>query len=496
MSKFFLVGLVLVFAIFFSRAFFITVPMHQYYDELAGSNRIRTDVVGAPRGIITDRNGKLIATNILVGSKVVRHYPDGEVVASVVGYVSDGVGVSGLEKQYQNDLAGTPGERIVEETAAGKEMNEISVKSTTPGKEIRLNLDLGLQTVVYRVLKERLMSNPAESAGKAGAVVVSKVNGEVLALVSLPSFDPNLFYVNGKRGVEGGVYSEAKAIVADEEKKPLFNRAISGNFPPGSVFKVVTALAGLADGVISESDTFEDSGEIKVGIYRFGNWYFDKYGKTEGRINVTKALARSNDVFFYRLGEKIGIDKLNEYGKKLGLGEKTGIDLPGEASGLLPSPLWMEKERGKRWFLGDTYHVSIGQGDLLVTPLQMNRVFAEVVSGKKCLPRLFGKGECVNLKLEDQARKVVVEGMKMACQSGGTGFPFFDLRGAVLCKTGTAQHGGETSKPHAWMGVVVGGEITDESVVVMVMLDEAGEGSEQAGPVARKIVDYLLNKNK
>ena len=503
MSKFFLVGLVLVFAIFLSRAFFITIPMHQYYDELAGSNRIRTDIVGAPRGIITDRNGKLIATNILVDSKVVRHYPDGEVVAPVVGYVSDGTGVSGLEKQYQDDLVGVSGERIVEETASGIEMNEVSVKPATPGQEIRLNLDLGLQTVAYRALKEKLMMT-----GNAGAVVVSKVNGEILALVSLPSFDPNLFYADGKRGVEGGIYSEAKTVVADEEKKPLFNRAISGNFPPGSVFKIVTALAGLADGVISESDTFEDSGEIKVGIYRFGNWYFDKYGKTEGRITVTKALARSNDIFFYRLGEKIGIDRLDEYGKKLGLGEKTGIDLPGEASGLLPSPLWMEKEKGTRWFLGDTYHVSIGQGDLLVTPLQMNRVFAEVVSGKKCLPRLFGKGECVNLKLEDQARKVVMEGMKMVCESGGTGFPFFDLKGAVLCKTGTAQHGGETSKPHAWMAVVVPTtesritnhelrmEDVDNWLVVTVMLDEAGEGSEQAGPVARKIVDYLLSKNK
>jgi penicillin-binding protein 2 len=136
----------------------------------------------------------------------------------------------------------------------------------------------------------------------------------------------------------------------------------------------------------------------------------------------------------------------------------------------------------------------------------MNRVFAEVVSGKKCASRLFGKAECVDLKIDDQARRTVMEGMKMVCESGGTGFPFFDLKGAVLCKTGTAQHGGETSKPHAWMGVVIPEktqsagwrtensktQINDESVVVMVMLDEAGEGSEQAGPVARKIVDYLL----
>lgn len=490
MSKFFLVGLVLVFAVFFSRAFFITVMMHRYYNELAGSNRVRTDVVEAPRGIISDRNGKLIATNILVDAKVVRHYPDGEVAAGLVGYVSDGIGVAGLEKQYQGDLAGVAGERIVEETASGKEVKEISIRPATPGKEIKLNLDLGLQTVVYQFLKDRL-----SITGKAGAVVVSKVSGEVLSLVSLPSFDPNLFLTNGRRGSQGGIYSDAQAVIADEERKPLFNRAISGNFPPGSVFKIVTALTGLADGTINESDTFEDSGEIKVGIYRFGNWLFDKYGKTEGRITVTKALARSNDIFFYRLGEKIGIDKLVEYGRKLGLGEKTGIDLPGEADGLLPSPLWMEKEKGTRWFLGDTYHVSIGQGDLLVTPLQMNRVFAQVVSGKQCPPRLSGKGECTDLKIDERARKTVMEGMRMACESGGTGFPFYDYKGAVFCKTGTAQHGGEEAKPHAWMGVVIPKGKVDDWVVITVMLDEAGEGSEQAGPVARKIVDYWLNRN-
>ena len=489
MSKFFTAGLVLVFAIFFSRAFFVTVLMHQYYNSMASDNRVRVETVIAPRGVITDRNGKLIATNILVNGQTVRHYPDGEMVASIVGYVNDGVGVSGLEKQYQDNLVGTVGQRTAEETASGKEVKEVATVLAMPGKELRLNLDLGLQTVAYRALKEKLAE-----VGKAGAVVISKVNGEMLALVSLPSYDPNLFYPNGKRGIEGGIYSDAKAIITDNEKQPMFNRAIGGNFPPGSVFKVVTALTGLSEGVINNSDLFEDSGEIKVGIYRFGNWLFDKYGKTEGRINVTKALARSNDVFFYRLGEKIGIDKLDEYGKKLGLGERSGIDLPGEASGLMPTPLWMEKEKGDRWFLGDTYHVSIGQGDLLVTPLQMNRVFAEVVFGKKCTPRLYGEGGCVDLKIDEGARRTVMEGMRMACESGGTGFPFFDLKGAVYCKTGTAQHGGETTKPHAWMGGVVPKGSLADWLVVTVMLDEAGEGSDQAGPVARRIVDYYLNR--
>lgn len=483
--------LVLIFAFFFSRAFFVTGILHSYYLAQAGENRVKTEVVGAPRGVIVDRTGRLVATNILVDGLAVRHYPDGEVVASVVGYLSEGKGVAGLEKQYQADLAGVDGERVISETAGGSEVEEVARQEPEPGKKLELNLDLGIQTAAYQALKNKLAE---EDEGNGGSVIVSRVNGEVLALVSLPVFDPNLFIANGKRGSEGGVYTDVAAVVSDEEKKPLFNRAIGGSFPPGSVFKLVPALAGLSEGEIAENDLIEDSGEIVVGPYRFGNWYFDKYGKTEGKINVKKALARSNDIFFYRLGEKLGVDRLTAYARKLGLGEKTGIDLPGEVSGLLPTPLWMEKEKGERWFLGNTYHLAIGQGDLLVTALQVNRMAAAVVSGLKCPPRLVGKAECIDLDLDSEAVEVVREGMKMACSEGGTGFSFFNLKGAVICKTGTAQHGGEKTKPHAWIVVVIPRGDTPQWMVVTVMLAEAGEGSEQAGPVAKQIVEYLLKE--
>ncbi|MFZ2201778.1 MAG: penicillin-binding transpeptidase domain-containing protein [Microgenomates group bacterium] len=484
-------ALVLIFALFFSRAFFITGPLHSYYLTQAGENRVKTEVVPAPRGVMVDRDGRLVATNILVDGKTTRHYPDGEVVAAAVGYLSEGKGVAGLEKQYQIDLAGVDGQRVFSETAGGAEVEEVSLVAPEPGKKLALNLDLGLSTAAYQALKGKLAE-----VGKGGSAIVSAVNGEVLALVSLPSFDPNLFISGGKRGGEGGRYTDVASVVTDEIQKPLFNRAIGGSFPPGSVFKLVPALAGLASGVIDENDLIEDSGEIVVGPYRFGNWYFDKYGKTEGKINVKKALARSNDIFFYRLGEKLGVDRLTAYAKKLGLGEKTGIDLPGEASGLLPTPLWMEKEKGERWFLGNTYHLAIGQGDLLVTALQVNRMAAAVVSGLKCPPRLVGgqPSECTDLGLSQAAIETVREGMKMVCQEGGTGFPFFNLKGAVMCKTGTAQHGGEEAKPHAWMVVVIPRGDTPRWLVVTVMLDSAGEGSEQAGPVARQIVDYLLKE--
>lgn len=482
-------ALVLIFALFFSRAFFVTGPLHSYYLTQAGENRVKIESVPAPRGVIVDREGRLIATNILVDGQVVRHYPDGEIVASVVGYLSDGVGVAGLEKQYQKKLAGVDGQRVVTETAGGREVEEISRQEPEAGEKLKLNLDLAVQTVAYQALKNKL-----NEVGQGGTVIVSRVSGEVLALVSLPSYDPNLFIQNGKRGNEGGSYADVASVVADETKKPLFNRAIGGSFPPGSVFKLVPALAGLDAGVIGENDLIEDSGEIVVGAYRFGNWYFDKYGKTEGTINVKKALARSNDIFFYRLGERLGVDRLTALAKKVGLGEETGIDLPGETAGLLPTPLWAEKEKGERWFLGDTYHLAIGQGDLLTTVLQINRMAAAVVSGLKCPPRLFGRGECADLGLNQKALAVVREGMKMVCEPGGTGFTFFNLKGAVICKTGTAQHGGEETKPHAWMVVVIPRGDTPGWLVVTVMLDSAGEGSEQAGPVARLVVDYLLKQ--
>ena len=170
------------------------------------------------------------------------------------------------------------------------------------------------------------------------------------------------------------------------------------------------------------------------------------------------------------------------------------IDLPAEASGLLPTPLWMEKTKGQRWFLGNTYHMAIGQGDVLATPIQMNRTVAAVVSGEWCRPQIKSPPKadqpmaeaCRSVGTSDENRQTVIEGMREVCMTGGTAFPFFNLKGRVICKTGTAQHGGEKTKPHAWIAVVL------DDIVITVMLEEAGEGSYEAGPVAREIVDYLL----
>jgi penicillin-binding protein 2 len=484
---------ILVFVFLYSRMFFLQVVMGGYYRELATGNRLKREVVVPERGRIVDINGTPIAFDREVEGERVRYYPDGEVVGAVIGYLSEGEGVTGLEKEYQERLAGVLGEKLFELDARGEKMKELGGKEAVAADDLKLDLDVNLQRQVYGLLKERLKRN-----GESGVVIVARVSGEVLSLVSLPSFDPNLFEGGGLRGSAGGDYASVEKILGDEVKKPLFDRAIGGAFAPGSVFKVVTAMAGLTDKVIEVETLIEDTGEIKIDKYRYGNWYFDQYGRTEGMINLSRAIARSNDVYFYRLGEKLGVEKLVAFAKKMGVGEVTGIDLPGEVAGFMPDPLWRERTFGEPWFLGNTYHLSIGQGDLMMTPLQVNRVTAEIVSGLRCEPRLVqGKGKCSRVDMADSDRLAILAGMRQACMEGGTGFTFFDLKGRVYCKTGTAQQGGKEHLPHAWMSVVVPGKegrVNEESIVVTVLLEEAGEGSSEAGPVARKVVDYLLGE--
>ncbi len=484
----FRLGIYLIMAVFFSRLVFLTLILGEHNQKMASGNRIRKEMIKPLRGAILDKNGKYLVVNKQVGDEVIRHYPLGEIGAGVTGYVSEGSS-EGLESWYEEQLKGRPGFKLIEENAKGEKMNELDREEGEDGKDLRLSLDIDLQRQVYWAI------NKGETFVKEGAVVVSKVSGEVLALVSLPSYDPNLFIKNGIRGEDGGSYSDAVGVVEDNDNKPMFNRVMSGVYPPGSVYKLVVATAGLEEGVVDENTTVNDTGEIRIGEFRFGNWYFDQYGRTEGPVRIEKALARSNDTYFYKLGEWLGVDKMVKWSVKLGVGKKTGIDLPGEANGFLPTPLWREKKTGERWFLGNTYHLAIGQGDLLVTPLQVSQWTAAVVSGQLCKPRLNLNDEesCIDLKLDDKTMTLIRSGMRDVCKEGGTAWPFFSLNEKVYCKTGTAQHGGEDTKPHAWITVVVPfGDNEKDWVVVTVLLPEAGEGSEVAGPVARKIVDYIL----
>ncbi len=497
--------IIVFFAVGLSRLTFVNIVMGEYYTKVAEGNTLRREKIKQTRGIIYDRSGKQLAINIEHEGSEVRFYPFGEVLASVLGYVGkidsetlkkcnsecDGetaIGKMGLEKQYQDQLNGKPGVLVVEEKATGEVRRQQTGHSGEEGKNIFTNIDADLQKVAFVALKDQLTKS-----GKSGAVVITKVNGEVLSLVSAPSFDNNLFVPFGKRSDFGGDYKDVNSLLTDTEKKPLFNRAISGDFAPGSVFKLIPSLAALEEGKINESTTILDTGEIKIGEYRFGNWYLDKYGRTEGEVDVLKGLSRSNDIFYYRVGEMLGIESLIKWSKLFGLGEYTNIDLPGEANGLLPSPYWREKTLGERWFLGNTFHLSIGQGDLMATPLQINVMTAAVAGNKKCEPKLVGKGECVGMNISEATRKTVLKGMELACSPSGTAFPLFKYAGKVYCKTGTAQKGGEETLPNSWITVVVpNGESVDNWVIMTILVEEGGEGSAVAGAVAAEIVPELL----
>lgn len=504
----------------------------------ADENRILIRKIKAPRGIIFDRNGKALTRNAPEG----RIYPFGINFSHVIGYVGevseeeikndsslnsgDITGKSGLEKEYDKLLRGDDGAELIEVDAKGNLLGVLDEKPPQPGEDLHTYLDAGLQSAMTESMGGR----------KGAAVAVDPADGSILGMVSSPAYDPGVFQkiMSNEEKVESND-REIHDLLTDTENFPLFNRAISGEYPPGSIFKLVTATAGLSENKINARMLVNDTGEIRVGAFRFGNWYFDQYGKTEGEIEVTRALARSNDIFFYKTGEWLGPELLAGWAEKLGLGKETGVDLSGEAGGLVPNPKWKEKTTGERWFLGNTYHMAIGQGDVQVTPLQATVMAAAAVTGKRCQPRvaLLTTNNCEDTGVSEGNKDLILEGMVGACFAGGTAFPFFQwneslttkgptFRGweppAVACKTGTAQHGGKQTKSHAWITVTgpvsrakgqgpasTRGELRDEGkyeldlkspkrIVLAVMLEEAGEGSYEAGPVAKKILEIWFKE--
>lgn len=457
------------FALIAAKILYLQVVVRGQYQLTSYSNHVELKREVAARGLIYDRQGEIVLRN--------------PATAAIVGYISevkadelgcqDGlcyssgmtIGRAGVEKVFEMNLRGRDGGRLVEMDSAGNEVRELGSNPPESGMDIHLALDGRLQKIMYDAL-----------AGRKGSAVALDLQGKVLGLVSSPSYDPN----------------DITKYLKDTEQMYFLNRAISGTYPPGSVFKPVTAYAGLAEGKITADTKFVDTGELKVGTYRYGNWYFDQYGRTEGAIDLVRAIARSNDIYFYKVGEEVGVESLVKWAHKFGLGEKTGIEIPGEVDGLVPDRLWKERATGEQWFLGNTYHMAIGQGDLLVTPLQIARMTIGIVTGRLCKVSILkdSTAQCSDLGLETKDIEVVRQGMKEVCATGGTAFPFFDFSPWVLCKTGTAQHSGQINeeiKPHAWIIMAYPGE--NPEMVLAVMLEAAGEGSYEAGPVAKTILE-------
>lgn len=559
-----LTGIVLIIKLFSLQVF-----EGKKYRLLSDSNRIRTQIIHAPRGIIFDRNGQPLVFNtpgflritkekdgsiktehitkeealdsITKGDKNIgvtslRQYPLKDVTSHVLGYIgqiakdelespefvgyqaNDWIGKEGIEGEYEHLLHGQDGRQLIEVDAMGKKVRELGQTDPIAGQDLTLTLDAKLQQKTYE----------AASDIKKGAVVVSTPTGEILAMVSKPSYDANLFTLDKTYHVSStSAYSSRQDILLDSHDQPLLNRAIGGVYPPGSTFKIVVAGAGL-EGVIDDNYRVEDTGILKMGEFSFANWFYTDYGKKEpGLLDVVRALARSNDIFFYKLAEKVGVDRLSAMGKKFGLGETTGIDLGGESSGLIPTKEWKKSHMKEDWYLGDTFHYGIGQGYLLTTPLQVN-VFTQVIANGGSLyePHLLGQKSKVKSQnfLSDKTVDLIRKGMIGSCSTGGVAFPLFNFKVpqaalakqrkieidgknfmdvpssgsakmvgiSVACKTGTAQHGGEDTPPHAWITLFA--PAYKPEVAVTVLVEDGGQGSTTASPIAKKVLEAYFEK--
>ena len=548
----------ILFAVLASRLFFLQVIKGSYYRYLSDSNRTKTVVIHAPRGIIFDRFGIPLVFNVpgfreIIDNKTVllsqdealvkiakgqqglevdslRQYPYKESFSHVVGFIGqiskeelvmpeyssymggDVIGKSGIEQQYQELLKGTNGKILYEVDARGKIIRKLGQEDPIPGKNIQVTLDAKLQNAVSQATKDVTK----------GAVVVSTPKGEILALLSKPSFDPNLFTMGKSYKISTeSSYQTIGDILSDSKNQPLLNRTISGVYPPGSTFKLVVAAAGLENKIIDENWEVQDTGVLNVGSFSFSNWYYTGYGGKDGNVNIVKGIKRSNDIFFYKLAEKTGVDKISETAFKFGLDKPLGIDLKGEEGGSVPTQNWKQSVIGEQWYLGDTYHYGIGQGFLLTTPLQVNG-WTQIIanSGTLYKPHLLKsmKSEILSSKLLDQhSADLIRQGMIESCSPGGVAWPLYELRiknselridnknflpvatgssdmrqVSVACKTGTAEHGGPNTKPHAWITLFA--PAFNPEIVITVLAEESGEGSNIAAPIAKKILEAWFDR--
>jgi len=421
----------------------------------------------------------------------------------VAGYLlSDTIGRAGIEKTHEKILRGVTGRKKIEVNALGREQNILAVEPPIPGKNIILSLDLEAQNKL-----EHLVKNALESMKKnrAAAIAMNPQTGAILAMVSWPTFDNNKF--------SGGISSSTYAQYVSDPNHPLFNRAIGGTYPPGSTIKPIISAAALEEGIITKNTVFNSTGGLRVDRWFFKDWKVGGHGWT----NVTKAIAWSINTFFYYIGGGykdfvgLGADKLLHYLTLFNLGKKTGIDLPGERNGFLPSKEWKLKQKGENWFVGDTYNLSIGQGDILVTPLQVALWTSEVANdGKKIEPHLAEtltdpitkittqfSHPTASLKAASSKNLAIVRQGMAECVKSGSCQLLKTLPFATAGKTGTAQWNSSRST-HAWFTAFA--PFDNPELIVTVLVEEGGEGGSAALPIARDFLSwwgkkYLTRKN-
>jgi len=496
----------------------LNIPMDDLRDQLQNTRNlpkfqpivIKPEASSADLDFIESHRSDIPVLEMLSVSR--RRYLPSGFLAHATGYVGeaseaqiensngklrpgDVVGKFGLERQYNDILMGTDGMRRVIVNSIGKEVDHLTQQDPIPGKQIQLSIDMDLQQVAEQSLGQR-----------PGAVVaLDPRTGEILAMVSRPTPDPNDFAVR--------ISAKEWKQLNEDPLKPLLNRAIQAQLAPGSVFKIITATAMLEDHQIPESFTTYCPGYGTFYGRQFKCWvYFSKKGPTShGPTSLHDAILKSCDVFFYTVGMKMGIDRLSYYGDKLGIGHKTGIDLPSEESGLMPSEAWVQRAFHRKWYAGETISVSTGQGAVTTTPLQLARIIGGIASGGvfkqphmlkdvKDIPEVrFPMSEHTFEKITDAMYGVVNE-------PGGTGGQL-KLAGIEFSgKSGTAQVIGYDTRnrfgkqkkfeDNAWF--VGYAPRRNPEICVAVLVQESGQhGGEAAGPVVRDIVKaYYDKKNR
>jgi penicillin-binding protein 2 len=498
--------------------------LRRFRRQLADSHEFETVPL---KNKLTDEEVAVLAANryrlpgVEVRARLFRNYQAGPGMAHVLGFIgriNDGdlknlrkngreqnykgsayIGKTGLEQSYESLLHGRTGFDQMETDASGRAVRVLSRIPPVPGKDLRLHLDAELQAVAEHAFGDYL----------GGLVALDPNTGGVLALVSKPGFDPNLFV--------DGIDPEAWKALNESPERPMVNRVLRGIYPPGSTIKPFMALAGLELGLRKASDSISDPGYFTLpnSSHQYRDW---KRGG-HGTVDLRRSISQSCDTYYYRLAVDMGIDRMHDYLAQFGLGEKTGIDLDGESSGLLPSRDWKQRRWNKPWYLGETVIAGIGQGYHLTTPLQLAEATAMLANGgKRIEPRLVeavrdpldlawqsqAAGRRTQISIKPAHLEVVRQGMMDVMRPGGTAAA--SAAGAsytIAGKTGTAQVVGikqgasydasrlaREHRDHALFIAYAPAE--NPTIAVAVMVENGGSGSGTAAPIARAVFDYYL----
>ncbi len=480
------------------------------FDPVRIKSGIGPDIVTT----IEERRAEL--PGIVIEIQPIRNYVNNELGAHLFGYVSeindvqlekakalgyksgDIVGKFGLEQVYDRELRGADGGDQVEVDVTGRPVSVLGKKETIPGQNLTLTIDSRIQKATEIAIDEQLLYLQTKSqfrnAKAAAAIAMNPKTGEILAMVSRPTFNPNLF--------AGGISSKDWKAINENPNNPMNNKAISGEYPPGSTFKVVTGAAALELGKVTPEEKILDTGK---------HWIIDKgnaEGEALGWINFKQALTKSDNVYFYEMGNRLGIDNLEKYGRMFGFGVPTGINLPGESEGLVANKAYKEKVYEEDWYLSETFDAAIGQGFQLATPLQVAVLMSQVANGgHRYRPYLVskimsGNGEVVKKFEPEEMGKVTLsantlqlirESLRDVALEGGTAAQVFqDFPVAIAGKTGTAEnsHGSD----HGWF--MAYGPYEDPRIVVVVIVEQGGFGTSSAAPIAKKIMEAAFNINQ